>query len=263
MLTQETYSCVYGMGMCVSQRHDIVIVTDWQASTLHVHSLTDGSLLRIMGSAGRDKGQFLIDYGIGGLCTAPDQESLYVAEFGNARVQQVNVVDGTWIRFIGEGVLSFPQYVDCNDSAVVVSEFKYYVYVFAASDGSLLTRVGGKGVMRNPHGVCLLPDYTFAVADHDNERVLVYNTVNDCVRTVLCDEAPLAIAFGCDGHLLVSSGSRQYEVERYTMSWRWVAVPEGWPDLFDTPPYAVAALRTGEVVIRDNEHIHILRKRSV
>jgi hypothetical protein len=199
----------------------------------------------------------------GGLCTAPDQESVYVAEAGNERVQQVNILDGSWIRFIGEGVLSFPQYVDCNDSAIVVSEFKYYVYVFAASNGSLLTRVGGKSVMRNPHGVCLLPDYTFAVADHDNERVLVYNTVSDCVRTIMCNEPPLAITLDRDRHLLLSSGYRQYEVERFTLSWDWVEEPSGGPDLFATPPYAVASLRTGEVVIRDDEHIHILRKRTV
>ena len=82
--------------------------------------------------------------------------------------------------------------------------------------------------MRNTHGVCLLPDYTFAVADHDNKRVLVYNTtVSDCVRTVMCNESPLAIALEGDSHLLVSSGYRQYEVERFTLSWDWVRGAQG------------------------------------
>ena len=66
---------------------------------LHMHSLEDGSLVRRIGSKGSGKGQF--NFNMGGLCVSPDGDSVLVAECYNNRVQEVRVVDGSWVRFVG------------------------------------------------------------------------------------------------------------------------------------------------------------------
>ncbi len=105
--------CARGYGMCVARNHGLVIFSENQdrdGFQLLVHSLADGSLVRSIGSKGSGKGQF--NFSCGGLCVSPDGDSVLVAEWHNNRVQQVRIVDGSWVRFIGEGVLKLPEYVD-------------------------------------------------------------------------------------------------------------------------------------------------------
>ena len=96
-----TAHCTFGCGMCVSPKHGLVILSDHKAC-LHMHSLSDGSFVHSIGSKGTGKGQFHFDKG--GLCVSPDGDSVLVAECHNNRVQQVAITDGSWERFIGDGV---------------------------------------------------------------------------------------------------------------------------------------------------------------
>ncbi len=57
---------------------------------------------------------------------------MLVAEANNNRVQQVRIVDGSWVRFVGEGVLAGPQYVDCNADVIAVSEECHRINVLSA-----------------------------------------------------------------------------------------------------------------------------------
>ncbi len=136
-----TAPCADGFGMCVSVKHGLAFVSDQRTAMLHAHSLADGSLVRsIGGGKGDGRGQFSFDYG--GLCVSPDGDSVLVAESFNHRVQEVRIVDGSWVRFVGCGVLRQPQYVDCNVDVIAVSEKCCRVSVLSWQHGSVVARFG-------------------------------------------------------------------------------------------------------------------------
>jgi sugar lactone lactonase YvrE len=153
-----------------------------------VHSLADGSLVRTIGKKGSGKGQF--NFSCGGLCVSPDGDSVLVAEYHNNRVQQVRIVDGSWVRFVGEGVVSLPDFVDCNANVIVVSEPAYHcISVLSWADGSVRTRFGGEGSgpgqLDFPRGVRLLVDGSgLVVADSDNSRLCVFTLSGEFLTTV-------------------------------------------------------------------------------
>ena len=105
--------------MCVSLRHGVVIVPCERDMTLEQYSLADGALVRTVGGPGDGPGAF--DFGWGGVCIT-HRDTVLVAETPNRRVQEVRVVDGGHVRFVGDSVLALPITVDCNDAVVVVSE---------------------------------------------------------------------------------------------------------------------------------------------
>jgi DNA-binding beta-propeller fold protein YncE len=184
---QRSYSFSVGYGICVALKHGVIIVSDHGTKQLHMHSLADGSLLRTIGGRGRGKGQF--DFGYGGLCVSPDGDSVLVAEWGNNRVQQVRVVDGSWVRFVGKGVLMGPECVDCNGAVIAVSENRDGISVFSWADGSVRARFGsygsGPGQLIWPTGVRLLPDGSgLVVADYSNHRLCVFTQSGEFVQTV-------------------------------------------------------------------------------
>ncbi len=176
-------ACARGFGVCVALKHGLVIVSakpdpSSGGSELHMHSLVDGSLVRRIGSKGSGKGQFSFDGG--GLCVSPDGDSVLVAEQSNNRVQQVRIVDGSWVRFVGEGVLDKPHFVDCDADVIVVSEIGLHrISVLSWADGSVRAQFGsrgdGQGQLRCPLGVRLLADGRgLVVADRDNHRLCVF-----------------------------------------------------------------------------------------
>jgi hypothetical protein len=153
-----------------------------------MYSLIDGTLIRSTGSKGSGKGQF--DFRNGGLCVSPDGDSVLVAEFHNRRVQEVRIVDGSWVRFIGIGVLKKPEYVDCNADVIAVSETtKNRISVLSWADGSVRARFGSDGSgpdqMRYPKCVRLLADGSgVVVADYWNHRLCVFTVSGEFVAAV-------------------------------------------------------------------------------
>jgi hypothetical protein len=165
----------YGEGMCVASKHGLFI--DSCVDRLYMHSLADGSLVRRVGSTGSGKGQF--DFGAGGLCVSPDGDSVLVAESHNNRVQELRIVDGSWVRFVGEGVLDMPGFVDCNANVIAVSESCHRISVLSWVDGSVRAQFGsygrGLGQLNYPRGVRLLADGSgLVVADSCNSRLCVF-----------------------------------------------------------------------------------------
>ena len=57
-------------------------------------------------------GQF--DWGKGMLSMTP-RGTVLVAEAKNNRVQEVSIDDGSHLRFLGNGLVEQPEYVDCNE----------------------------------------------------------------------------------------------------------------------------------------------------
>jgi hypothetical protein len=175
--------------MCVALKHGLVIVVDDSTKQLHMHSLADGSLVRRVGSKGSGKGQFNWSSGWGGLCVSPDGDSVLVAENSNDRVQQVRIVDGSWVRFVGEGVLFKPQCVDCNADVIAVSEACHRISVLSWADGSVRAQFGrigsGRGQLNGPSGARLLADGSgLVVADQGSHRLCVFTLSGEFVAAV-------------------------------------------------------------------------------
>ena len=151
--------CVRGFGLAVCGRRGIVVVSGLDDATLHVYSLTTGAPLRTIGGPGTGRGHCAWD--LGGLCMTP-RGTVLVAEGGNSRLQEVNVDDGSHVRFVGERLLNRPQFVDANGSVIVVTDREHYVTVLAWSTGEQLRTFGREGcrddAFRRPYGLRLLRD---------------------------------------------------------------------------------------------------------
>jgi DNA-binding beta-propeller fold protein YncE len=140
-----------------------------------------------MGRPGDGRGQF--KWKNGGLSVSPDGDSVLVAEANNNRVQQVRIVDGSWVRFVGEGVLAGPQYVDCNADVIAVSEECHRISVLSWADGSVRAQFGrigsGRGQLNGPSGARLLADGSgLVVADQGSHRLCVFTLSGEFVAAV-------------------------------------------------------------------------------
>jgi hypothetical protein len=174
--------------MCVAVPHGLVVVSVHKAKQLHMYSLIDGTMIRSIGSQGNGKGQF--NFNLGGLCVSPDGDSVLVAERHNHRIQEVRIVDGSWVRFFGESVLRWPEFVDCNADVVAVSESTDdRISMLSWADGSVLARFGSKGSgpgrLRYPRGIRLLADGRgVVVVDSWNHRLCVFTLSGEFVAEV-------------------------------------------------------------------------------
>ncbi len=190
-----TFPCLDGEGMCVSEKHGIVIVSDPANCRLRLYSLDTGALVRSIGRRGTNRGEF--EFCKGGLCLSPDGDSVLVAECRNYRVQQVtlaNVAGSPWERYIGNGNdtrLISPDFVDCNADVVVVSEtHPCFVSVLTWRTGQLLTRFRGwwgvlPAQMYHPCGIRILRSGNqLVVADCWNNRLCVFTLQGQFVREI-------------------------------------------------------------------------------
>jgi hypothetical protein len=174
-------------GFCTLPKHGLLAVCDSVSNVVHICSLTNGSLVRSVGCPGTGKGQFRMH--CSSLCAGADGNSIIVADPGNGRLQEMAVVDGSWLRVIGKGVVLSPQYVDCNANVIAVSEtWMHTIAVLAWADGNLLARFGGygdtDGSLCRPHNLRVLRDGSgVVVADCHNHRLCVFGLNGNFVRT--------------------------------------------------------------------------------
>ncbi len=217
--------------MCVLLKHGLVVVSDHRTHQLHMHSLTDGSLVASIGSRGRGKGQFAFDYDGGFLCVNPDGDGVLVADTLNHCVQEMNITDGSWVRFVGRGVLKLPRHVDCNHKVIVVSELLHRVVVLSWRTGDLISQFGcygsGPGQLASPSGVRLLADASsLIVADSENVRLCVFSLSGEFVRAlgsaeqgldiprdvVECSDGFIVATYGRDGVTKVSTAGAKMDM---------------------------------------------------
>ena len=204
--------CVQGWGMTVDATGGYVVVTGcWNTvdnGTLHVYSLDDGTRLQSLGGTGSGQGCF--NWRRGGACTT-HRGTLLVAECHNNRLQEVDVrVDGgAWVRFVGVGVLDKPDFVDCSESVIAVSESSNdRVALLSWADGLPLGRFGGGeadgltgagGRLKMPCGLRLLASGGgVVVADYDNDRVCVFSMAGALLSSLLVGSSPFDVV-ECDG----------------------------------------------------------------
>ena len=173
------FVCDAGSGVCVVPDRAWVIVSTNDGS-LQVLDMTDGHVVRVIGRRG--SGELEFQYSVGGLCTT-DYGTVLVAESLNSRVQEVNVVTATFVRFVGVGVVDGPDFVDADGTCIAVSETDAHrVSVLSRFDGSLIHRFGGPHGVRLglelglPRGVALLGSGSgVAVCDGFHRRVTLYS----------------------------------------------------------------------------------------
>ncbi len=259
--------------MCVSLKHGLVILSDYRTQHLWMYSLADGSLVRSIGSYGNGKGQF--HFNLGGLCITPDGDSVLVAERNNDRVQEVGIVGAgcphPWIRFVGEDVLNLPQFVDCNDEVIAVSEDCHRISVFSWGAGGLISQFGsqgsGPGQLCYPHGVRLLvgcPTTQLIVADMYNHRLCVFRLNGEFVRAMgskdqgLCNTRDV---LECnDGFVVANTGV--YNLVKMSSDGKCLDVFEESMLLRDAKskhPTALAALPDGGLVVRNYFCLQVFR----
>jgi DNA-binding beta-propeller fold protein YncE len=178
-----------GNGVAVSRDGSALLVSDLDCKgdspAIHEFRVADGSRLRVVGGAGDKPLQFKSP---GQVWVASD-DFVFVADHGNNRVQ-VLTPRLDFHAFVGVGHIDRPAGVCANDTIVVVSEWgANRITVFNRGDGALLRRVGsygsGDGQLSSPFGLCFMTgDRHVAVADHHNNRVVVFSVDGDFVRNV-------------------------------------------------------------------------------
>ncbi len=260
----HTTSCPKGYGMCVSLKHGLVVVSVYYEK-LHVYSLDDGSLVRVIGGQNaQGKGKF--DFGIGGLCMSPDGDSVLLANLD--RVQEVNITDGSSGRSIGKGVLTRPQFVDCNNQVIVVSG-DFRLSVLSWRTGDLVSQFGiagrGPGQLVIPHGVRLLSNGTqLAVADATNHRLCVLSLSGEFVQALGSEEQGLNDPFDmleCDNGFIVSNWGASDTLTLVRVSLAGEVMGVYGNGEFNQPSTSLAALPDGGLVVRggDDDKFRVFR----
>jgi hypothetical protein len=187
----------------------------------------------------------------------------------------VKIADGSWVRFVGVGVVEYPDYVDCNTDVIAVLEsMMRRISVFSWADGSVLARFGGHGIgpgeLQCPRGLRLLCDGNeLVVADSFNNRLCLFKLTGEFVSTVAGKDDGLAapydvIEYGADGGFITAINSRIDLVH--------VSRAGAVMDLFGSTvtsaiqldqPLALAALPDGGLVVRTRERLHVFNGLNV
>jgi hypothetical protein len=261
--------------MCVSVPRGLVVVSDYDAYELHMYSMIDGTRIRTVGSKGSGKRHF--HFGYGGLCVSLDGDSVLVADTYNMRVQEVRIVDGSWVRFVGDGMLDSPEFVDCNADVIVVSESgRHCIKVLSWADGSVRARFGSfgshPGHFSYPRGVRLLANgVEVVVADCDNRRLCVFTLHGELVAVVGSEKQGLHYPFdvlecATDGSFIVTNiGDNLIKLSRHGVNVD-VYGKQGCGDGEFCWPAALAALpNDGYLIVDDGsrrlQHLTRLRAR--
>jgi DNA-binding beta-propeller fold protein YncE len=207
----------FGNGVAVSRDGSTLLLTDNDGGShaIHVFRVADGSRLRVIGGPGDGPLQFKSP---GQVWVAPD-DFVFVADFWNHRVQVLTpTLD--FHAFVGVDQLERPAGVCANDTIVVVSEWAAdRIAVFNRGDGALLRRFGSfgsdDGQLNSAFGLCFMTgDRHVAVADHHNNRVVVFSVDGDFVRNVGVGTLiqPRGVACSAYDELVVADGGNSRAV---------------------------------------------------
>jgi DNA-binding beta-propeller fold protein YncE len=170
------------------------------------------------------------------------------------------------VRFVGEGVLDKPQYVDCNADVVVVSESEIvnYIHVFSWADGGVRAWFGsygsGPGQLKWPRGVRLLADGSgVVVADSCNHRLCVFTLCGKFLAAVGrraqgLDEPCDVLKCATDGSFIIANSNKDnlIKLSRDGVKVGVYSKKGGGNGEFYRPT-ALAALPGGAMLVRDRD----------
>jgi DNA-binding beta-propeller fold protein YncE len=167
------------------------------------------------------------------------------------------------VRFVGEGVLKEPQYVDCNIDIIAVSEWgRHGISVLSWADGSVRARFGsegsGPGQLLALRGVRLLADGSaLVVADFANHRLCVFTLSGEFVAAVGSREQSLRLPHdvlerASDGTFIVANWGSDNLVKLSRDGFKAEAIVKSGGDnsVKFSNPTALAALRDGGFLVR-------------
>ncbi len=248
--------------MCVSEKHRLVIVSNHLGTGLLLYSLDNGSFIRSIGRRGRGKGQFMAYSG--GLCVSPDGDSVLLAEERNDRVQEVRITgpeEFSWVRFVGEGILTSPDNVDCDNETIAVLDIDFTISIFSWRTGVLVSRfdVTGNVLDRVSGGIRLINDGFRLAVFGFNQRLCMYSLDGEFVGSLASRNKELWTAGDVleseTGGFLVAANSGFFRLSS-----------SGDCELVHAPvvgpyerPYVLAATTDGGLVVRYIQHIQMYR----
>ena len=114
-----------------------------------------------------------------GLALDEPNQLIYIAVYGNARIQVVSF-DGNFLKRFGQGTLNQPFGIAVTEDNVFVTDWDLHALLqFRKKDYKLMRRTGTRGrregELNYPRGLCIDNNGDVYVADGDNHRVSVFS----------------------------------------------------------------------------------------
>ena len=253
------------------------LVSSPEDMRLTLHSAVDAVEVGTFGGEGTAPGEFFFYFG--GICPT-SRGTVLVAESENNRVQEVELVAGAasprCVRVIGDGCLAEPEFVACNDDAIVVTEYSHRITVFSWLDGGVRAQFGrqgsGPGELFYPCGVRIRADgATLVVADSWNQRLCVYTLTGQLVTTIaVCADGgstlyPTDVLEMNGVYLVVCARARSLLAVSADDSGGCVTLPLALPHVYGfKTPTAIAWLPHDDVlVVADDGCFHLFHTREL
>ena len=149
-----------------------VYVCDRDNHRIQVFDL-DLNFIRSIGSRGKGRGEFDAPYDV----KFDTAGNMYVAEWGNARVQVIDS-SGHFIRFFRKGKLNTPRALHIVDKYVYVSDWSGDCIVVYDTSGNFVTSFGRpgrkEGELDGPFCITSCTDGFIYVCDFGNNRVQIF-----------------------------------------------------------------------------------------
>lgn len=163
-------------GVCISANGEELFVADAYNNRIQVLRISDGQVIRIIGSKGSSPGQFNWPSGI---CISPNGTFLAVADTYNERVQVFHTADGAHYRTLNKK-FEYPSsvcYSPNGEFLFVADSDKNCIQVFQESDGKHLRTIKDKRLV-NLHDICISPDGEELYVTDDTRYVKVLQAKN-------------------------------------------------------------------------------------
>ena len=162
----------------------------------------------------RMDGTFVKQFGVGHLSypwgVTVNNKQVYVADTGNHRIS-IFTLEGQLIRTIGSQG-SGPGQFDCPSAVAIspdgdmyITDYNHRVQVF--SPDGVFQREFGKGQLHWPLGILITADGHVLVAERDNSRVVIFNTLGQVIHWFRVGSGPYGLAINHNGDLLVTLNS--------------------------------------------------------
>jgi hypothetical protein len=172
-------ACFTPRGVCYAG--GVVYVSDKKGCCVHLFRYSDGSFIKSFGASKQSTENGEFDTPLG-LCCHDDM--LFVADWGNHRVQVLNRLDGSFLFAITAQHIR-PTHVCYHDECIYFSDAtSQSVGVSRLSDGAFLRTIGA-GRFKNPTGLCC----------HDG-LLYVSDTCNKCIKVMRCSDGSFVKEFG-------------------------------------------------------------------
>ena len=113
-----------------------------------------------------------------GLFLDEDTQQIYIADFGNSRVQ-VMLLQGEFITSFGQDVLQLPWGISVNKDHIFVTDWVHNsLFKFCKNTLKLLNSTKGSEELQlsEPHGLCIDTNGDVFVVDCFNNRIVIFST---------------------------------------------------------------------------------------